>query len=93
VRLYDKEAVSEWVQHQGVDAEEFFDVYDSFSVSAAVRRGDQRSIAHRVDSVPTLTIDGRFRVAITDNGTVEHFERQLSGVSELIDAIRVEKGL
>ena len=75
------------------DPGEFSGIYDSFSVNSAVRRGEQRSIAHRVDSVPTLAIDGRYRVAIGDNGTVEHFERQLAGVSELIDAIRAERGL
>lgn len=92
-RLYDREAIVEWVHGQGVDADEFSDVYDSFSVSATARRGDQRSLAHRVDSVPTLAIKGRYRVAIGDNGTVEYFEQQLADVSELIDAIRAEEGL
>lgn len=91
-RLYDKEAITEWVEGRGVSVDEFSDMYDSFSVRTALRNGDQRSIAHRVDSVPTLAIDGRYRVAISDNGTVEHFERQLAAVSELIDSIRAEKG-
>lgn len=92
-RLYDRSSIVEWVQGQGVDADEFSDMYDSFSVGTAVRSGDRRAMAHRVDSVPTLAIEGRYRVAIGDNGSVEHFEQQLAAVSELIDMIRVEKGL
>jgi len=92
-RLNEREAIVRWLQSQGIDAGEFSEVYDSFSVGLSLRRGDQRARSHRVDSVPTLTIDGRYRVAIGDNGTVEYFEQQLAGVSDLIDAIRVERAL
>ena len=90
-RFYDKESIVQWLQDQGVDAGEFSAAYDSFSVDVAAGRAERRSTAHRVDSVPALAIDGKYRVAIGDNGTVEYFERQLAGVSELIDKIRAAR--
>ena len=90
-RLYDKDSIVRWIRTQGIDEKEFADLWDSFSISVATRNADRRSISHRVDSVPSLSVDGRFRVAIGDDGTVEYFERQLAAVSELIDTIRAER--
>lgn len=90
-RLYDKEPIVDWLSQQGVDTSRFSQIYDSFSVVAAARRAEQRSLAHRVSSVPSLAIDGKFVVAIGDDGTVETFERQLASIDEVIDAIRAEK--
>lgn len=80
-RLYDRESVLAWVRAQGIAAEGFAEAYDSFGVDAFARRADQTSNAHRVFSIPALSIDGRYLVPIVDDGS---FERQLAAVGELV---------
>jgi hypothetical protein len=67
---------------------EFSEVYDSFSVATAVRNADRRSVTHRISSIPTIVVDGRFVVAIVDDGV---FASQLEMVNRLIERVRSER--
>jgi len=87
-RLYDKESVLAWMKTQGIDGGEFSETYDSFGIDTFVRRAEQVSSAHKVFSIPALSLDGKYLVPIVDDGT---FERQLAGVGELIERLRAEK--
>lgn len=88
IRLFDKEAIADWVTSQGIDRSAFAEVYDSFSVTTAVRNADRRSVTHRINSIPTIVVDGRFVVAIVDDGV---FASQLESLDRLIEQIRNEK--
>ena len=93
-RLYDREAVVSWVSARGLDRAQFSAIYDSFGIDATVRKAEQTARAQKVFSVPSLSIDGRYLVMIYDSGTSERrlaFERQLDGVSELIELVRSQK--
>jgi thiol:disulfide interchange protein DsbA len=88
LRLFDKESIADWLETEGIDKAEFIEVYDSFSVTIAVRNADRRSVTHRINSIPTIVVDGRFVVAIVDDGV---FESQLAAVNRLIGRIRSER--
>ena len=88
VALVDEAAIIDWVAAQGVDREPFTTAMSSFSVNTFATRAEQTARAHRIPSVPALVIDGKYLVAIEDNGK---FAEQLALVEQLIARARAEK--
>jgi thiol:disulfide interchange protein DsbA len=88
VNLYTEAAALAWVRQQGVDAGRFSDAFKSFSTETRVARAEQLSRAYKVDSVPLLTVAGRYRV-------VSQAARGQAGVlqvaDELIERVRKER--
>lgn len=62
VNLYTEDAAAAWVGQQGVDRRRFSAAFRSFSTETRVARAEQLSRAYKVDSVPLLTVAGRYRV-------------------------------
>ncbi len=62
VNLYTEDAALAWLRQQGVDAGRFSAAFKSFSTETRVARAEQLSRAYKVDSVPLLTVAGRYRV-------------------------------
>lgn len=52
--------IAAWITKQGVDAKQFANVYNSFSVQTKVQRATQLQGAYKIDGVPMLAIDGRY---------------------------------
>lgn len=87
-RLMDEDQVTDWVVEQGLNRADFASVFSSFSVKSFLARGEQLSRAHKIPSVPTLVIDGKFMLPIVDNNT---FAEQLARADMLIAKARAEK--
>jgi thiol:disulfide interchange protein DsbA len=81
---------ADWAASHGVDRAAFAAAFDSFSVKSFAARGEQLARAARLPSVPTLVIDGKYLVAIADDGD---FASQLAIVDALIAKARADKGL
>ena len=62
LRLIDEKSMSEWFVKQGGDARKFADAYKSFGVMSKMKRAEQLGQAMRIDSVPTLVVEGKYRV-------------------------------
>jgi protein dithiol oxidoreductase (disulfide-forming) len=79
-----------WLGKQGVDATAFMKMYSSSGIDMQYRAADAKARNHRVGGIPTLVIDGRYRVAIEDigQGREPHFRKQLAMVNELIGMAR-----
>jgi protein dithiol oxidoreductase (disulfide-forming) len=60
LRLNSDEQVFDWAQKAGIDRAKFMDAYRSFGVQAKLRRADAMMEAYRIDSWPTVAVDGRF---------------------------------
>jgi thiol:disulfide interchange protein DsbA len=88
VRLDNEAAIADWLATQGVDRAQFTTAMSSFSVSTFATRAEQTARAHRLPSVPTLVVDGKYLVAIGDDGV---FTSQLAVVDALIAKARAEK--
>jgi protein dithiol oxidoreductase (disulfide-forming) len=82
--------VAKWASSKGVDADALTSALNSFSVNSFALRADQESRAIRLPSVPSLLIDGKYLVAIVENGD---FAAQLGVVDALIAKARQERGL
>jgi len=85
LRLDTEAALTDWVRRQGVDPAAFTQAYGSFSVKLNMKRADDLSRSYRLPSVPTLAIDGRYLVPISDDG---NFNDQLDIVNALIAQAR-----
>lgn len=59
-RLDKEEAIIDFVEKQGIDRKKFLEIYQSFSVQSKVSRVRQMQDAYRIESVPTLVIDGQY---------------------------------
>ena len=67
----------------GVDAAAFKTAFDSFAVQAKLQRADELSRRYRIDSVPTIIVNGKYT---TDGGQVGSYEELLVLVDELAAA-------
>lgn len=82
--------VVDWAAGQGVDRASFASALNAFSVKSFVARADQLARAAQVSGVPTLIVDGRYRVEIDTSGDLAG---QLAIVDALVARARAERGL
>jgi len=86
--LADEASIADWVATQGIDRAKFLAAYRSFGVGVKVKRADSLSREVQLPSVPTLVVDGRYLVAITDDGD---FKDQLTVVDALVARARQDR--
>jgi thiol:disulfide interchange protein DsbA len=85
-RLFDKKAMVQWAQEQGLDAAKFESIFDSFSVSAEVQRANQLTEAYRVEGTPSFSVAGRYVTSPVLAGN--SYEGALQEVDRLIPMAR-----
>ncbi|HEV7814822.1 MAG TPA: thiol:disulfide interchange protein DsbA/DsbL [Janthinobacterium sp.] len=77
LRLNRDELVFDWAARQGIDRQKFIDTYRSFGVAARVRRADAMMADYKIDSWPTIAIDGRYITSPSSAGQGAQNEEQL----------------
>lgn len=91
LRLDDKSVLMRWVAEQGVDAEKFHKVYDSFSVGTRAQRAVQMTRNYRVPGTPYMVINGKYltgpSMTLKADGSVDA-NRFVQVVNGLIDMER-----
>ena len=72
----------------GVDVQQLLRVFDSFSVKGRVRQAQAQARTYRITSVPTMIVDGTYRVEISPDveGT-----RMLEVVDFLVEMTRAKR--
>ena len=68
LRLASDEEVLAWAVGAGIDRARFVDAYNSFGVQAKVRRAGHLMADYRIESWPTVAIDGRFLTSPSQAG-------------------------
>ncbi len=68
-----------------VDAAAFKTAFDSFAVQAKLQRADELNRRYRIESVPTIIVNGKYT---TDAPQVGSYEELLELVDELVRAER-----
>ena len=68
LRLATDEAVFDWAVKAGIDRAKFVEAYNSFGVQAKLRRAQRMMADYRIESWPTIAIDGRFLTSPTQAG-------------------------
>lgn len=93
LRMEDPAQIGGWLGKQGMDAAAFAKLYGSSSIDMQYRAADAKARNNRVGGIPTLVIDGRYRVPIEDigQGREQHFRKQLAMVDVLIGMARKQR--
>jgi protein dithiol oxidoreductase (disulfide-forming) len=89
MRLDTEQALVQWVGTQRIDPKEFASLYRSFGVDTQMKVAEGKARAQQIPSIPAVVVDGKYLVAIEDNGS---FQGQLAVIDELIARARREKG-
>jgi thiol:disulfide interchange protein DsbA len=70
-RLLTPADIQAFVQRNGVDGAKFMAVFNSFSIPGKVRQAGQQMQAYKVDSIPTIAVQGRFKTGPSEAGGLE----------------------
>jgi thiol:disulfide interchange protein DsbA len=87
-RLEKPEDIAAFVGANGGDAAKFLAAFKSFSVNTSVTRAKKMMADFKVDSVPTLIVQGRWMTSPSQAGTAE---RALAVVDQLVQRVRSGK--
>jgi len=86
--LDNPDVVREWVKTNKLNESTFMNVYKSFGVNTQVQRARQLVGSYKIDSVPTMAVDGRFVTSASMTGS---HEATLKVVDSLIERVRQGK--
>lgn len=99
-RLNRDDAIIEWVAKNGVDKAKFLEYWNSFGVLSKLRRTPQVLGAYKVDSVPTLIVDGRYMTspsvvgaAVKGSTNANVAQSTFQVMDALVAKVQKEKGL
>ena len=88
VNLNNKKFRDEWLQKNGIDLAKYAEMEKSFSVATKVNRAKQLTYAYKVDSVPRVTVNGKYFTSAEQAGGVD---RVFPIVDQLLGLARKEK--
>ena len=90
LRLNTDAAIIDWVSKNGIDRNKFLEAWNSFGVTTKLRRLPQITTDYKVDSVPTIIIDGKYQTspALVYNSVKTQNEPALFGATlQVMDAL------
>jgi protein dithiol oxidoreductase (disulfide-forming) len=83
--------LKDWAKQNGIDPQQFEQSWMSFSVQSQMKRANTLMQAHRIDSVPQLSVNGRY---VTSPAMVGGSQtRALQVVDYLVNLERTAKGI
>jgi thiol:disulfide interchange protein DsbA len=88
LRSDNAEALSQWLQKNGVDPRKFNETLKSFTVQSKTRRAVQLTSGYGIDGTPAMAVQGRYTISVEQGGTREGM---LQTVSYLVDMVRKGK--
>ena len=83
-----EQAMSQWLQKQGVDPKKFMEAMKSFSVQSKTRRAVQLTTGYKIDGTPAMAVQGRYTVS-ADQGRNQ--QGMLDTVNFLVNQARKGK--
>ena len=90
IRLTEDAAIIDWVSKNGIDRTTFLNAWNSFGVSIKLRQLDKVIAAYKIDSVPTLVVDGRFVTSpsrVHDSLKTNNPQEMYQGALQIADAL------
>jgi thiol:disulfide interchange protein DsbA len=76
-RLFDVDSLAAWAASQGIDANKFRRLFNSPEITEKALRAEQLSREYKINSVPTLTIAGKYRALGKDFPDMLRIAREL----------------
>ena len=80
LRSDNAQALSAWLQKQGVDTKKFETTLKSFGVQSKTKRAIRMTTAYKIDGTPAMTVHGRY--------VVPSSEAMLENVNRVVAAVR-----
>ena len=89
LRMQQKDLLTRLFESRGgIPAEQFHDVFDGFTVQNQVRKSDQLIRVWRIQSTPSLVVDGRY---VAGGTSIRSNSQLLPVVDFLLDKVRSER--
>ncbi len=88
IELWDDKKFFDWAASKGLDRKKVEAVFTSFGVDSKMKRAMQLGQDYRIDSVPTVVIDGKF---ITSSAMVGTHAALPGAIDELIVKARAAR--
>ena len=88
VSLTDERSIAAWLATQNVDRKKFTGLYNSFSVVSKKAQADQMAMKYKVEGVPAIYIDGKYRLIAANSRSYLDWPALLN---ELVAKARAEK--
>ncbi|WP_137939174.1 thiol:disulfide interchange protein DsbA/DsbL [Chitinivorax sp. B] len=89
IEVRNPEIAADWFAKQGIDKAKFNQAFSSFGVESGARQAETISKNYRIDGVPALVINGKYKTSIQDAGGEQ---QMLAVVDQLIDKERKSMG-
>jgi thiol:disulfide interchange protein DsbA len=83
--LNSRDRAVEWAVKQGLDRAKFEAMYDSFGVGTKVSRANQLIKSYKLESVPTMVVNGRY---MTSPALAGGYPQTLEVASQLLQKVR-----
>lgn len=87
-KLVDEASMAQFLAQHDVDSDKFRHAFNSFGVRTQVEKAKQLNFRYRIDSVPMITIDGRYKTSASMAGGEA---RLMQVINYLIDRARKER--
>lgn len=83
-RIYDFDAIADWIETQGVERQQFEAAFKSFGINSKVARANELAKNYNIEGTPSLAVGGRYvtspSMAGSYEGTVAEAQRRLDAV-------------
>jgi thiol:disulfide interchange protein DsbA len=90
IRLNQDPAIIDWVAKNGIDRATFLNAWNSFGVMAKLRGLDRIINNYKVESVPTIIVDGKYMTSPSmahDSLKTNNPQEMFQGVLQIADAL------
>lgn len=83
-RIYDAKAIADWIQEQGIDRQQFLDVFNSFGIQSKVTRANELAKAYQIQGTPSLAVGGKYVTSPSQTGGYENTITQAQKLVEMV---------
>lgn len=84
-RIFDANAITDWIADQGVDRKAFQDVFNSFGVKSKVMRANELAKAYKIDGTPSVAVGGKY---VTSPSLANSYEGTVQEAQRLLDTLK-----
>lgn len=83
--IFNGPAIIDWAAEQGINRQNFADIFNSFGIQARVTRADALVKNYQIEGTPSIAIGGRY---VTGPGMTHSYEASIEEADKLIELAR-----
>lgn len=87
-RIYDFDAMADWIETQGVNPQQFQAAFQSFGINNKVARANELAKNFNVEGTPSIAVGGRYVTSPSMTGT---YEGAIAEAQKRLDAVLAGK--